>query len=207
MTAPNYPGNSKSHKPAAEPKKVEKVVTGDVVQRKKPLGKRLSETFVGGDLRSTVQYVFFDILVPAARDTVADAGSQGLERLIFGEARSVSRRTGRAAQHHTSYDRFSKSRPDMRQAEERQLSRRARGSHDFGEILLATRVEANEVLNRLNDLVDRYTSATVADLYALVGITGNYTDDKWGWRELNAAGITRVPRGYVLDLPSPIHLD
>ena len=56
-------------------------------------------------------------------------------------------------------------------------------------------------------LIERYQSATVADLYELVGVQGSYTDDKWGWVDIRGAGITRVRNGYLLDLPRPQPLD
>jgi hypothetical protein len=72
---------------------------------------------------------------------------------------------------------------------------------------LATRVEAEEVIDRLFDVVSRYETATVADLYEMVGVTGNYTDDKWGWTDLRGASVQRVRNGYLLDLPRPEPLD
>lgn len=207
-----YPSNSKTPKETPkDDKKVEKVVSGEVVQRKTPLGKRMANTFVGGDAKSVWNYILMDVLIPAAKDTMADATSQGVERMLFGEARSTSRRTGgRPNNGHVSYNRYSGSatsrHPAMRD-EPRQPSRRARASHDFGEIILATRVEAEEVIDRLFDLVSKYETATVADLYELVGATGQYTDDKWGWFDLRGAGVTRIRNGYLLDLPKPEPLD
>ena len=139
----------------------------------------------------------------------------GVERMIFGEARSTSRRTGRRpGEPYINYGRYSRSSTASRSGlvpmEGRprpELSRRARASHDFDEIILATRVEADEVIDRLFDLVSKYETATVADLYDLVGISGNYTDDKWGWFDLRGAGVHRVRNGYLLDLPKPEPLD
>lgn len=201
--------NELSQTQKSEEKKVQQVVQSEVVRRKKPLGKRFVETFVGGDAKSVWGFVALDVLVPAAKDMFADAVSQGVERMIFGESRSTSRRTGRRPNEpYISYNRYSggrRSTIDNRPRHE--LSRRARASHDFDEIILATRVEADEVLDRLFDLVSKYESATVADLYDLVGISGSYTDDKWGWLDLRGAGITRVRNGYLLDLPKPEPLD
>lgn len=207
----DFPNNS--HK-AAEPekvedKKIEKVVEGAVVRRKKPLGKRFSETFLAGeDAHSAMGFVVLDVLVPAAKDAIADAVSQGIERMIYGEVRSSSRRGGSrttssyGANGRVAYNRFSSS-PDRRDDGTRSISRKSRSSHDFDEIILETRVEAQEVVDRLFDLVSQYEVATVADLYDLVGISGNYTDDKWGWTDIRGAGITRVRNGYLLDLPKP----
>ena len=207
----DYPSNSQKSKSAPEEPKPEKnieaVVKGDVVRRKKPLGKRFLETFGGGDANSVWEYVLFDVLVPAAKDTVADAVSQGVERMIFGEARSSSRRTGSrpgSSNGYVGYDRYSKK--PVRE-EPRSVSRQSRARHDFDEIILDTRVEAEEVIDRLFDLVSKYDAASVSDLYELVGISANYTDKNWGWTDIRGAGVTRIRNGYLLDLPKPEPID
>lgn len=207
-----YPSNSKKNRAETDEqqlpqKRVERVIEGEVIRRKKPLGKRFKETFVAADMKGVTQFVFMDVLLPAAKDMIADATSQGIERMLFGEARSTSRRTGkRPGESYISYNRYSGS-SSTRREERPNPSRRARANHEFDEIVLATRVEAEEVIDRLFDLVNRYESATVADLYELVGATANYTDDKWGWTDIRGAGVTRVRNGYLLDLPRPTPLD
>ena len=214
----NYPGNSnratsktppnaKPKPKAKEEKKVEKVVVGTVTRRKKPLGKRFSETFVTGDAESVFAYVLNDVMIPAAKDMVADAFTQGVERMLFGDSRgrsrvSTSKPTGSG---YTSYNRMSPAakRPDPRQ----DISRRARATHNFDEIILDTRHEAQEVIDQLFSLVSEYDVATVADLYEMVGQTGDFIDEKWGWVDMRGAGVTRVKGGYLLDLPRPEPID
>lgn len=211
----NYPSNSHKAKPNSEEKpeakKIEAVVTGGVTRRKTPLGKRLAETFIGGDARTVGGYVVFEVLVPAARDMITDAFTQGIERMVYGEVRSSSRRTGvrpSGQSGYVSYNRIAQSnnRPRTGGLDEfrrREPDHRARANHDFDEIVIATRVEAEEVIKRLFDILESYDTATVADLYELVGITPNYTDGKWGWSQLPGAGVVRVRDGYLLDLPKP----
>lgn len=206
----NYPGNSQrsnarpSQKAKEKPveKKVEKVVVSEVKRRKKPLGKRFSETFVGGDAQSVWMYVVNDVMVPAAKDMVADAVSQGIEKMLFGESRGRAR--GTVAAGYTSYNKISSGkRPDPR----RDISTRARATHDFDEIILGTRAEAEQVLDQLFSIVSEYDVATVADLYEMVDQTGTFTDEKWGWTDMRGAGVTRVKGGYLLDLPKPEYID
>lgn len=204
--APKKPASEK----AEEPKKVEKVTSGEVVRRKKPLGKRASELFFGSDTKGVFAFVVLDVMVPAAKDMLADAVSQGVERKLFGEARSSSRRTGKRPGGNNgfvSYNRYSPTPHEGVRSEQRSVSRRAKTTHDFDEIILATRGEAEEVIDRMFDLVSLYETATVADLYELVGVTGSYTDDKWGWTELRGAGVSRTRNGYLLDLPRPEPID
>lgn len=213
----DYPTNSHKARdgedpPKVETKKIEKITQGEVVRRKKPLGKRFAETFVGGDAKGVWGYVTLDVLVPAAKDAIADAFSTGIERMLFGDSRGPSRRARSGySGGHVSYNRFSSSSSspyrDSPNDPRRQMSRRGRSQHDFDEIILETRVEAEEVIDRLFDLVSRYESATVADLYELVGVSGSFVDNKWGWTDIRGAGVTRVRNGYLLDLPKPDPLD
>lgn len=218
-----YPSNSRSaqtkkvaqQQPKAQPekaeKKVEQITVNSVVRRKKPLGKRFTESFVGGDAQSVGAYIVADVLLPAAKDMIADAVSQGIEKMLFGEARAPrSRAVGNrgigGATTHVSYNRYS-SNSQNRQQGPKPISPRARATHDFDEIILSTRAEADEVLDNLFNLVSEYDFATVADLYGMVGVTGSYTDEKWGWSDIRGTSVSRVKGGYLLDLPRPQYID
>jgi hypothetical protein len=214
--APNYPGNahkdrSKLGEVVPEEKKLpEKVVSGAVIQRKKSVGRRIIETFTGDDVQSVGSYVLFEVLIPAAKSTIQDVVTTGIERMLFGDnrPRSSGSRVG-----YTNYNKVSSSRPsstryesDWRREGGRQMSRTARAGHNFDEIVLASRDEAAMVLDQLTELVNKYDVASVSELYALVGISGSFPDDKWGWTNLRDSGIRRVPNGYLLDLPRPEEL-
>lgn len=215
----NYPPNSHKAKDgvpakkAAKPpaKKIEKVITGEVVLRKKPLGKRFAETFFGGDAKGVLKYVLLDVLVPGMKDNFSDAVSQGVDKMLFGEVRGRSRGSvvGQAVAR-TAYNQFSNSRSTgsrMREDPRTAISRRAQENHDFREIVLATKVEAEEVIDGLFTLISEYEVATVADLYELLGVSGNFVDEKWGWEDIRGAGAVRVKGGYLLDLPRPVPLN
>lgn len=213
-----FPSNSRKPTPAVkdkvEPKVVERVISGDVVRRKKSLGKRMGEAFGGVNFKTAFNWVALEVLLPGTKDIVADAVSQGVERMIFGEARSTSRRTGMRPGNggrngFVNYTRFSPNTTprDGRREESNSISRRARANHDFDEIILPTKVEAEEVIDGLFELVSKYDMATVSELYSLVGISGDFTDEKYGWTDLRGAGSSRVRGGYLLDLPKPEYLD
>jgi hypothetical protein len=213
----NYPSNSNkaTKAPVEEKQKIESVVSeGGVTRRKTPLGKRLAETFIGGDAKTVGGYVFFEVLVPAARDMIADAFTQGVERMIYGEVRSTGRRTGArpsGTNGYVSYNRIAQAnnrpRGGLDEFRRREPDRRARATHDFDDIIIATRVEAQEVIQRLYDILEQYEQASVSDLYELLGITPSYTDEKWGWNDLAGTDMVKVRDGYLLDLPKPIALE
>lgn len=210
-----FPGNSR--RPTRDrgqdepPKKVERVVHGEVVRRKTPLGRRLTQNLIGGDAQSVWGYMFGEVLIPAARDMISDALTGGIERAIFGDS-AVGRRGGRSrhgSASRTDYQGISsRSRGSSRYEEpRRELSKRARSTHSFDEIVLDKRVEAEEVLDRLDAMLDKYDSVTVADFYELCGVSGSYTDQKYGWTNIAGASVQHIRGGYLLRMPPPEPLD
>ena len=207
MNNSEFPPNSEvSKKGISDAKNISPVVTGSAVRRKKSLRKQFKETFVAGDAKTAISYVIFEVLLPAAKDMVVEAGSQGIEKLIFGESRRRgSTRPPSGPTGHIQYNRYSS--PSRLSGPERALSRQARARHNFDEIVLDNRSEAEEVIDQLFDMVSRYDAASVADLYTLVGLSHTHTDNKWGWTDLSGSGVSRIRGGYLLDLPEPEPLD
>ena len=73
--------------------------------------------------------------------------------------------------------------------------------------MLDNRGEAEEVLSRMDELIAAYGLVSVADLYDLVGITGDYTDNKYGWTDIRNASVVRVKNGYMIKMPKALPLN
>jgi hypothetical protein len=213
----DFPGNSQRAKTRAEDPvpedrpKIERVTTAEARRRKRGLGRQFKETFIGGTAKMAVEYMVTDVVVPAIRDTLFDALQGGLDRLIYGEGRRrgapPTGATGYSNVGHVAYNRMntSSARPA---STTRSLSRKSRAKHDFGELVIASRVEADEVLDRMYETLSRHEVVYVADLYEMTGIDSSHTDYKWGWTSLRGARVGRLRTGgYLLDLPEPIALD
>lgn len=209
----DFPSNSQNigkPKQAATPKErpaIEQVTTGKVVARPKSLGSRFKGIFFTGDFRNSRDFVFSDVLLPALRNMAADAVSKGFEKLIYGDR--MDTRRGRPTPYGYSAPRTSYNRPTSYQASRgvnlpdqtpyRQAPpQRRKGA---GEIILVSREEAENVLERLSDIVDKYEMASVADLYDLIGLPSQYTDNKWGWHNVANSDIRQIREGYLLELP------
>lgn len=184
-------------------KKLKPVVAeGVAVEKKKSIFKKFKETFTGDDAHSVISYVFYDVMVPAAKEMVVDMGREGLERMFFGESRHRGRSSSIDRKPYTPYGRVS-----YHDEPVREISRRARSTHDFREIILPSRGEAEEVIERLSDAIAEFGLATVEDLYDLVGITGSFADVKYGWTTARGMSADRVREGFMLNLPSPQLID
>lgn len=209
VTREQFPSNAHSEreKKEVEKKKVKKVVKGKVVKRKKSLGEKFGETFLEEDGRSVGAYILYDILIPAAKDTFSDLVRGGVEMLLYGEGgsrgRSTYRDRGRSySQSRVSYNRMYGD-DDRRIAPRRE--RRGRSRYNFDDIFLESRDEAKAVLDELMDQIDQYGVATVEDFFDCVGMTSEWTDCDWGWRNLNDAYIERARGGgWIVCLPKPV---
>lgn len=136
------------------------------------------------------------------KDMISDAVSGGIDMILFGETR---RRTkNKSSGSYTSYGSYYK-KDDSRDRRDERGSRRNR-SGSMGDIILETRQDAENVLYSLFDALEQYGAVRVADLTELLGETGPFTDNYWGWEDLSGADIKRVREGYLLVLPRPIDL-
>lgn len=79
--------------------------------------------------------------------------------------------------------------------------------YSYDDVILNSRREAEDVLDRMYELLDTYKVVRVADLYDLVNITGSYTDNNYGWVDLRTAEIVRVRDGYIIKMPRAIPID
>lgn len=205
-----YPSNSQKKKPptertAPEVPDIEPVVTSQVSRRKKPLGRRLRETFVGGDAQSVGGFVLMDVVVPAIKHLIVDSGEEMLRRIILGdEAPRQRRRSARSRRDDDSFFNYGGVSSRRREEPRREMSRSSRSRFDFDDIILDRRVEADEVLDQMYNLLEKYELVTVANLYQLVNVEPTPTDARWGWDNLAGSGVVRTRTGgYLLDLPEP----
>lgn len=168
-----------------------------LVRRKKARGLVLND-----DVKNVVDFIWFDVLVPAAKSMISDAITGGLDLALFGEKRDnrkTERDRGRTV---VSYSNYYK---DRDRHEERPSRRRGRHLDDM---IFKKRVEADDVLNSMLDLLDEYHQVSVDDLYDLIGVSSDdFTDKEIGWTNLSRASVERVRGGYLLDLPRPSALE
>ena len=89
----DYTSNSDKakSKPDKPQKKIDKVISGDVVVHKKSIGRKVKGLFIEADIKSVARYILSDVLLPAARNTIVDASTKGIERMMYGEAANKRR--------------------------------------------------------------------------------------------------------------------
>lgn len=193
------PNSHKFKAEIAEKKKVEKVVKGKVGTRKKSGVRKLTDIFVSEDAANVKSYILMDVLIPSVKKAISDIVTNGIDMILYGGSGQTKKLSLSSK---ISYRNFYE-RDDERYRE----SSKAKIGYSYDEIVLETRGEAEEVLTRMDELIETYGMVSVADLYDLVGITCNYTDNKYGWTSVRNAEPVRTRDGYVLKLSRPIPIN
>lgn len=204
-----FPGNShRAGEPSSTPEEPahESLVEGArVIRRKKPLGRRLRETFFAADAETVIGFVVADVIVPTLKALVRDSFNEAIDRAFNGTNRGRTTFASTVKQAPVGYDRFSRPTGVTTVVSNGQTMARKpadpRDAMDIGEIIVEHRHVAEAILQSLFEDVQQYNRATVGALYQLLGQTPVFTDHKFGWRNLDNADIKRTSGGYLLLLP------
>jgi hypothetical protein len=193
-----------------EPKKARR--TGRVIsatRKKKSLVQSIAETIAGEDTQNVTSYILYEVLIPAAKNTIQEMITSGIEMFLYGEKRDAGRSRGRDRDRTiVSYGSYYKS----RDRDEDRRDRRRMGSHNdrFGlnDIYFDNHSDAEEVLDELCNRLEKYDAVTVADYFDLANIEGaTWAHEKYGWESLKKAYNTHTRHGWAIVLPEPIELE
>lgn len=174
-------------------RRTEKVVTGAVSQRKKTGLSKAGSIFLPGDVNSVKSYILMDVLVPSIKRAISDIVCNGINMLLGGDTRSPSGAPGARVAYRKYYQ------PEERRQD--YARPRAQTQYSYDDVIFQNRGDAEEVLYRMEELLERFDTVSVADLFDMAGISCNYTDNKYGWTDLRSAHVERVRDGYVISLP------
>lgn len=198
------PNSHLSKKEPTEPvqeKKVEKVIQGNVKQKKRSGLQKIAGEVIQEDARNVKSYIFSEVLIPALKKTISDVIKNGIDMVLYGESRGSSKRSlpGSKVSYRSFYD-------DDR--ERHSYRDRVSSRYDYDDVIFDSRGEAEEVLSSMYDILDRYKVVSVADLFDLVGLQCKYTDNKYGWMDLRGSEVVRTfDGGYSIRLPKAMSID
>lgn len=194
----NLPDNSRKgredakQKPEGAEKRAEKVVRGKVKTKKNDM-RKLSSIFISEDAPNIKDYIIYDVLAPIIKKGFYDLVVNSLDITLFG-----GRSGKRSVADKVSYQDYN---GVSRRSDRSYSSSRTTSGYSYDDVILETRGEAEAVLSRMDEIMEEYQIVRVADLYDLVGVTGEHTDNKYGWTNIRNAEIERVRDGYRIKMP------
>ena len=200
---------TKSYDKAAEHGK--KVIKGKAIQKKKSAARLAAETFLMKDLAMVKSHMIEDVIMPNLYVGLSDI-FHGLIDIIFsntvanGQFRNDKKKP--VEYDKASWRNYGRASGVGKVSGQGNAPLRAkRKSREIDELYLESEADAIAVLDDLRWRISEYGEATVYDLYDAVGISTDYTDQSWGWTNLDEADAVRVRGGsYLLRMPRPKHL-
>lgn len=74
-------------------------------------------------------------------------------------------------------------------------------------LVFESRGDAEQVLDSLDEIIETYGAASVADLCELASLRSSFSDTRFGWTNLDSAVVIRGRYGYLLKLPKAMPLN
>lgn len=183
-------------KPPIE-KRVEKITTGAVKTKKKSEIRKFTDVFLEEDIQDIKRHIKYDIVIPNVKRILYNIG-EGILSAALGGSRDRSRSTVDKISYNQCY---TNNRDDRRRDEPQ-----PRHTFDYDTIGFVNRGDAEDVLDRLDEMIEQYGMARVGDIYDMIGRSCSYTAYNYGWTNLRDARVTRRGGDYVLDLPRAVAL-
>lgn len=191
--------NEKAKAPVPAEKRAEKVIKGKAKVKKNEM-RKWSDVFIAEDASNVGNYILMDVIVPSIKKAFYEGITGALDMLLYGGRGGSGKRPTADKVSYRDYNGVS------RRDERSYNSTRTASGYSYDDIVVDTRGEAETVLLRMDEIMEEYESVRVADLYDLVGVTGNYTDNNYGWTNIRNAEVVRVRDGYKIKMPRAIPL-
>ena len=209
MDIGQYPSNS--HKSKEEQKKQEEKSVGQIVKtpakrRRQGDLEKFARSIVAEDARTVRTNIVTNVLIPGFKELLYDIVTKGARIVFYGEDGSKDVRSGNSSKvsYRSYYDAHRSERPRENKIDYREP--RTAVGYDYDNIIIASKGEAEDVLTRMDEMIDTYGAVSVADFYEMVGITGEYTDNNYGWTDLRSAYVSRTRDGFIIRFPPSIAL-
>jgi hypothetical protein len=208
----DFPNNSSR---AGEPvppevdKQIEKIISGEAIVRKPSRWHRFRSSFIAGDASSVGEHVLWNLLIPALKDAASDMGSTFIDMMIYGEKRgnrfiqSGNPGSGVGSTSQINYGSISTGSRLVRGPGQNNPIIEHQRRFSPNDVIVPSRAEAEGIILKMAEILEMYHFVSVSDLYRMVGVSPEYTDSKWGWKNLDSADIRRVRDGVQVILPPP----
>ena len=202
-----YPSNSDKSKTRSnaerKEKKISKVVNSPTSVKKKGLIRRFTESLNPDDVKRSSSQILLDVFLPDLKRTIHNCLSSALDNLFYPGEERGRRSTASKISYQRYYDR--REEQPLRYAGS---GRERNDRFDYDDIIFANRVDAEIVLDSLQECIAEYQIVTVADLFELADVPNdNYMTNSFGWKSISSAKIVRDRDGYSLKLPKPMPID
>lgn len=178
----------------------EKTLNNPATPKKKTFWEQVKPDF-NSDLTSIAVYLVKDVLQPALRDTTYAFFNNFLNAIIYGD-RYSQKNPGPKNYDSPRYVNYA-DRYNMKYSQQPRQS-----VYDYTELEYASRYDAEVVLYRIKDILERQHFVTVGDLFERSEVRPTSADYDYGWTTL--VGVEPRPSRngkFYLTLPKPMPIE
>lgn len=193
------PSSERLKEKESDRERSEPIVKKDaVVSKKKPLGKKLmKKLFNADDISDMRDYILTEVILPG----IGQFGLNALSVIFFNEPLDSDFFSGRKKKK-KAYDRASyssyyekKKKKDRKRREEYEDD-----EVDYQEIVIRYREDAEKIVDEMHYRIDEEGSVSIAELFDMIDVAGESTDNDYGWTRKKDIGIKRVSGGFLIDV-------
>lgn len=193
-------GSTTSGSKDISPKTEEPIVKEKAVKKELSFGQKLRGAFVKEDLTSIRDYVVFDIIVPSVKQSIFDTVT-GIVGQLLGVNISTRATRGYSGGNDRPFKDYAKA------------SRRGSVAHekvqqydpyDVSDVIFKSKADALALLEEIIDICDTNGWYSVDRFYRRAGIpeiNNGYTNQAYGWHNVDGSEVVAVHGGYIIDLP------
>lgn len=199
----------KSEHGTEEKKRLKPVVSQEnVVNTKKSFKSKVKSLFIKEDIRDVKRYILKDVLIPGVINTFMDfisitlTGEPSSSRISRGSSYRGRREFGYSGGR-TNYRGYYRGRDDYERSDRYEKDY----DLDYRNVILKRREDAEMVIDQLRQQIHLQGNASVANLFDLVGVSGEYTDNNYGWTRESQIGLRRVAEGFLIDVDEARYLN
>jgi len=189
------PNSFKSKEEPPIKEKCEQITTG----KKRSTFQKILGSFISEDADKAKTYILRDVLKPGIKKLIFEIITGSTDIILNGDHTiNTNRNVASTVSYRNYYD-------QRNQQNKPQVVRQ--NTRTFEDVIIPSRQEADEVLRHINDLILEYGCASIGDFYDMVGLTGDYIDNKWGWKDISSSQVIRVRDGWMIKLPRAVPLN
>lgn len=200
-----YKSNSFKSKEEArrQERNIRKGIGGEVTVREETLWSKLLHIFIAGDMSDLKGMIIDEVLIPAGRKALSDIWKKSGDVLFHGRVSSDEGPRQRGNRPSYSYSAYY----DDQRRDNAPRNPDRRPSDDWNRVTFSERGFAEEVLEEMRMCIREYGNVSVLEFYDISGVSvyhqGQYTNNNYGWTDLDNAYVERTAEGFSIHFPKP----
>lgn len=191
--------NLEKQKESEERSRKNDIITTKVSVKKQSEISKLKKNFFAEDASMVGQHIVSEVIIPGFQRLVTDIVKNGIDWLIYG-SKGTRRNNGvNNVSYYKYYDHYggvNNGAPSIPISAYKKPS-----VFSVNDVIFDDRGEAEAVLLRMIECIERYGMVSVADYYDMIGQKCAFTDQKYGWTNLANASVIRCQDGYSIHFP------